>query len=85
MRLVKVSAGHYINSDRIIEVYHHLAEEGLTLVMNAPCAEYTGELEPAPTRLYTIDLKGEVAQNFIRWLDTVAEDATAAHVQAAGD
>ena len=35
MRLVKVSAKHFINADLMIEVYSHLAERGLTIVMAA--------------------------------------------------
>jgi hypothetical protein len=36
MRLVKVGANHYINADRMIEVYPHLVEPGLTIVMGHP-------------------------------------------------
>ena len=43
MRLVKVGANHYINADRMIEVYPHLVEPGLTIVMAAPQADASSD------------------------------------------
>lgn len=74
MRLVKVSAKHFINADLMIEVYPHLTEPGLTIVMAAPKADANGDTESALLKLYTIDLHGEEAENITRWLETVAED-----------
>ena len=74
MRLVKLSAKHYINADLMIEVYPHLAEPGLTLVMAAPRADASSDTESALLTIYTIDLHGEEAENFTRWLEAVAED-----------
>jgi len=47
MRLVKVGANHYINADRMIEVYPHLVEPGLTIVMAAPQADASSDTESA--------------------------------------
>ena len=74
MRLVKVSTKHYINADLLLEVYPHLAEAGLTLVMAAPQADANRETESALLKIYTIDLHGDEAEHFSRWLDVVAED-----------
>jgi hypothetical protein len=74
MRLVKVSTKHYINAELLLEVYPHLVEAGLTIVMAAPQADTRGETEAAQLKIYTIDLHGEEAEHFGRWLDAVAED-----------
>ena len=74
MRVVKVSTKHYINADLLLEVYPHLVEPGLTVVMAAPQADARGETESALLKIYTIDLHGEEAEHFSRWLDAVAED-----------
>jgi hypothetical protein len=74
MRLVKVGAKHYINADHMIEVYPHLVEPGLTIVMAAPQAGASSDTESTLLKIYTIDLHGEEAQNVTRWLETVAED-----------
>jgi hypothetical protein len=80
MRLVKVSDGHYINVDLIIEIYRHLTEEVLTIVVAAPKADYSVETDPSLLKTYTIDLKGDVAENFLRWLDRVSEDVSSGRV-----
>jgi hypothetical protein len=74
MRQVKLSNKHYINADLLLEVYPHLAEPGLTVVMAAPQADARGETESALLKIYTIDLHGEEAGHLARWLDEVAED-----------
>jgi len=74
MRLVKVSAKHYINADLLLEVYPHLVDPGLTIVMAALQANARGETESALLTIYTIDVHGEEAEHFTRWLDAVAED-----------
>lgn len=74
MQLVKVSAQHYINTDLIIEVYPHLVEPALTVVMAAPPTAVSGTEASAPHTIYTIELKGEEAENFGHWLDVVAQD-----------
>jgi hypothetical protein len=74
MRLVKVNVKHYINTDLMIEVYPHLVEPGLTIVMAAPQADASGDMESARLKSYTIDLHGDEAENFTRWLDLSAED-----------
>ena len=74
MRLVKLSIRHYINADLLLEVYPHLVEPGLTVVMAAPQADARAETESALLKIYTIDLHGEEAEHFARWLDAVSED-----------
>jgi hypothetical protein len=74
MRLVKISAKHFINADLMIEVYPHLVEPGLTIVMAGPQAGASSDTESALLKIYTINLDGEEAENITRWLETVAED-----------
>ena len=74
MQLVKLSANHYINTDLIIEVFPHLMEPGLTVVMAAPRADAGSDTEASLLKIYTIDLKGDEAENFSRWLEAIAED-----------
>jgi len=84
MQLVKVSAKHYINADLLLEVYPHLVEPGITIVMAAPRADERGDTESARLQIYTIDLHGDEAEHFTRWLDAVAEDG-AQHAVLPGD
>jgi len=83
MRLVKVSPKHYINADLMIEIYPHLLESGLTIVMAAPRADEYGDTESSLLKIYTIDLQDEEAESFTRWLEAVAEEGNR-HV-AVGD